>query len=277
LCVQSSAINKKENAPDVTAAAGAVQVYQPLTQNKELTAGAQVKPLRFGGLRKNVMSISFIFGILGIIGGLLCAAGDILFDLKGSDNIKSGPSGMIDSNWLKMSEWRFRASIAAAALGAPLCVLGYLGMSRQLSLNSPALGTTFLIFAVIGSCGGFFIHAILCCNPIIRKTLTKSGVEDSAQFELFTKLFSAIIVPFIIMFCSLVILTSFIVIYAIITGYLIVPFVFVLLNPPGLMLIGWLFRLINKRLFCDLPGIIMPSVGIAMIGLMTAISAYYNG
>jgi len=31
----------------------------------------------------------------------------------------------------------------------------------------------------------------------------------------------------------------------------------------------------NNLVFSDLPGIIMPSLGIAMIGLMTAISAYH--
>jgi hypothetical protein len=198
----------------------------------------------------------------------------VLFDLKGNSNIKSGPMGIIDSNWLKMHECRFRASILAASLGVPLYLLGFLGMSRQLSLNNSVLGTSFLLFAVIGSCGGLFIHAFLCCFPIIRKTLTNNRVEDNVQYELFSKLFSAINIPFITMFCSLVIVTSLILIYSILANYLNVPFIFVFINPLGLMLVGWLFRKINIQLFCDLPGIIMPSVGIAMIGLQTAISAY---
>jgi len=37
----------------------------------------------------------FVFGIFGIIGGLLCASADILFDLKGKNNIKSGPAKMM--------------------------------------------------------------------------------------------------------------------------------------------------------------------------------------
>jgi len=77
------------------------------------------------------------------------------------------------------------------------------------------------------------------------------------------------------MFFNLVIATSLTLIYAIIKNYFNVPFVFVVINPLGLMLVGWLFRLINKRVFSDLPGIIMPSIGVAMIGLMTAISAYH--
>lgn len=218
--------------------------------------------------------MEFTFGILGIVGGLLCAVGDIFLDFKGKGNEKTGPAGIIDSNWLKMPEWRFRISILLAALGVPLYLLGFLGMSGQLALSNISLGTMFLVFSVIGSCGGFFIHAILCCFPIIRKTLTKNKVEDNIQNELFAKIFSAIKIPFIVMFCSLVIVTSIILIYSIIKGYLNVPLVFVVLNPLGLTLIGWMFRLINKEIFSDLPGIIMPSVGIAMVGLMTVISTY---
>jgi len=84
---------------------------------------------------------------------------------------------------------------------------------------------------------------------------------------------NAVKIPLIIMFFSLVIATSMTLIYAIVSGYLNVPYAFVVLNPLGLMLIGWLFRIINRRVFSDLPGIIMPSMGIAMIGLMAAISA----
>ena len=50
-----------------------------------------------------------LFSILGLCGGLLCCVGDILFDLKGAGNEKLGTSKNIDSNWMKMSEWRFGA------------------------------------------------------------------------------------------------------------------------------------------------------------------------
>lgn len=219
--------------------------------------------------------MDFIFGILGFAGGLLCAVGDILFDLKGKGNVKSGPASILDSNWMKMPEWRFRASILMAALGVPLYLLGFIGMSRQLSIGNSALGTAFLVFAAIGSCGGFFIHAMVCCFPIMRKSLTKSGVDDNAQYEMFGKVFNAIKIPFIAMFCSLVVATSVVLIVAILVGCLQVPLVFVALNPLALMLIGLVFRLIDKERFADLPGIIMPSLGIAMIGLMAAISAWH--
>lgn len=118
-----------------------------------------------------------------------------------------------------------------------------------------------------------FIHATVCLIPIISKTLNKHGVSKDIINIICSKIYNAVKIPLAVMFCSLVIATSITLIYAILRNYLNVPLIFVVLNPLVLMLIGWLFRLINKRIFSDLPGIIMPSVGIAMIGLMTVISA----
>lgn len=213
--------------------------------------------------------MDYVFGILGIIGGLLCAVGDILLDLKGKDNIKSGPAGIIDSNWKIMSEWRFNASILLAASGVPLYLLGFLGMTNQLAQSNKTVATTFLVFSVVGASGGLFIHATVCLMPIICKTLNQSGTNEDIIEAVCNKIFRAVKIPLVVMFSSLVIATTVTLVYAIIKGYLNIPVVFVILNPLGLMLIGLLFRLINKRVFSDLPGIIMPSVGIAMIGLMT--------
>lgn len=58
--------------------------------------------------------MNMLFSILGLSGGILCAIGDILFDLKGRGNKKLGTSKNIDSNWIHMAYWRFGASILAA-------------------------------------------------------------------------------------------------------------------------------------------------------------------
>ena len=215
----------------------------------------------------------FVFGIFGIIGGLLCASADILFDLKGKNNIKSGPAKIIDSNWQIMSEWRFNASILVAAIGVPLNFFGFLGMANQLAQSNKTMAMAFLVFSVVGASGGLFIHASVCLIPIISKALTKDEVNKDIIESVIGKIYNAVKIPLFIMFFSLVIATSAVLIYAIIRKYINVPFVFVIFNPIGLIMIGWLFRLINMKIFSDLPSIIMPSVGIAMIGLMTAITA----
>jgi len=217
--------------------------------------------------------INYVFGIFGIIGGLLCAIGDILLDLKGKNNVKSGQPKIIDSNWLIMSEWRFRVSIFFAALGVPLFLLGFLGMANHLAQSNKTVAMTFLIFSIIGASGGLFIHALLCIMPIICKTLTNDGVKKDIIETVCNKIYYAIKIPLISIFFSLTICTSITLIYAIIKNYLNVPLIFVILNPLGLIIIGLPFRLINKRIFADLPGIIMPSMGISMIGLMTTFAA----
>ena len=49
--------------------------------------------------------MNLIFSIMGLVGGLLCCTGYLLFDLKGQGNEKLGTSKNIDSNWSKMSEY----------------------------------------------------------------------------------------------------------------------------------------------------------------------------
>lgn len=57
-------------------------------------------------------------------------------------------------------------------------------------------------------------------------------------------------------------------IIAILTGCLAVPTWFALLNSIIFLIIGVTFRKINPKVFQDLPGIIMPSMGLAMLGLI---------
>jgi hypothetical protein len=106
----------------------------------------------------------FLFGIFGITGGLFCAFADILLDLKGKNNIKSGPAKIIDSNWQIMSEWRFNASISIAALGVPMYLLGFLGMANQLAQNNKTVSMIFLIFSIIGYPAGCLstLHYVSC-------------------------------------------------------------------------------------------------------------------
>ena len=39
--------------------------------------------------------MNLIFSIMGLVGGLLCCAGDLLFDLKGKGNKKLGTSKIL--------------------------------------------------------------------------------------------------------------------------------------------------------------------------------------
>lgn len=80
-----------------------------------------------------------IFSILGLTGGVLCAIGDILFDLKGKGNKKPGTSGNIDSSWEHMSYWRFGASILTAFAGDMLLGFGFLSLVNQIRPTNAVL------------------------------------------------------------------------------------------------------------------------------------------
>lgn len=215
--------------------------------------------------------MNVIFGVMGFIGGILCAVGDILFDLKGRDNKKLGTSGNIDSNWEKMSYWRFRASIMCAFAGDILAGFGYFSLVRQISETNTTLSVVTAVLCYIGVIGGFFVHSALCIQPIIYKKIMETGNFRLADDTL-EQYYKAVMPPFLIGYGSML-AGAVCVIIAILTGALSVPKWFILLNPIVFLIVGVVFRKINPDKFYDLPGIIMPSMGLAMLGLIAMVSA----
>lgn len=110
-----------------------------------------------------------VFSVFGLIGGLLCCTGDILFDLKGKENEKLGTSKNIDSNWLKMADWRFGLSIALAMIGDALVGLGFYSIGMQIAETHSLLGYMTIGFGYFGAMAGIFIHAFLCVQAQIYK------------------------------------------------------------------------------------------------------------
>lgn len=79
--------------------------------------------------------------------------------------------------------------------------------------------------------------------------------------------YKTIIFPFFLIYCVLMI-ADICVAVAVLNGALGVPKWMDLLNSIVFLIIGVLFRKINPDKFQDLPGIIMPSLGLAMIGVI---------
>ncbi len=210
--------------------------------------------------------MDFTFGIIGLMGGVLCAIADILLDLKGRNNKKIGKHKIMDSNWVEMAGWRFPMSITIAAIAVPMYYMGIIAMKNQLQATSSFLANIFWISGTIGAIGGLFIHATLCYFPMIYKRLYKENSIKLAE-DMIDEIFRSIKIPFIVLFILLTVVTSVIIIIAIFKNYLMVPIYFIILNPLGLTIIGILLRKIEPRVFSDLPGICMPSLGLGMIGL----------
>ena len=212
--------------------------------------------------------MNLIFSIMALIGGLLCCVGDLLFDLKGKGNKKLGTSKNIDSNWSKMSEWRFGLSIIFAMFGVILLGFGFYAIANMIRENNVILSNLILITGFIGCIGGLFIHSMLCIQAVIYKRITDNG---KINFELADNtlegFYKAIIFPFMLIYCVLMI-ADICVAVAVLNGALSVPKWMALLNSIVFLIIGVLFRKINPDKFQDLPGIIMPSLGLAMIGVI---------
>ena len=216
------------------------------------------------------MEVNIIFGILGIAGGILCAAGDMLFDLKGKGNKKLGTSGNIDSNWLKMPYWRFNASILAAFLGDALIGFGFYSLVSQMKDVSGGLAAVTAVCAYVSVIAGFFIHTVLCIQPIIYKKIMETDNFKLADDTL-EAYYKAVIPPFLIGYLFMLV-AAICVIAAILKGFLDVPKWFALLNPFVFLLIGVGLRKIKPEWFYDLPGIVMPSLGMGMFGLIAIVN-----
>ena len=218
--------------------------------------------------------MNLIFSIMGLVGGLLCCIGDILFDLKGKGNKKLGTSKNIDSNWSKMSEWRFKLSIICAMFGVILIGFGFYAIADMIREKSLLLSNLILITGFIGCIGGLFIHSMLCVQAVIYKRITNNG---KTNFEIADNTlegyYKTILPSFILLYCVLMI-ADICIIIAVLNGSLGVPKWMALLNSIVFLLVGVLFRKINPNKFHDLPGIIMPSLGLAMTGLI-GIVAYF--
>lgn len=207
-----------------------------------------------------------VFSISGLIGGLLCCTGDILFDLKGKGNEKLGTSKNIDSNWSKMADWRFGLSIALAMIGDALVGLGFYSIGMQIAETHSLLGYMTIGFGYLGAMAGIFIHAFLCVQALIYKGAMIHGNLQIAD-DILEKLYKQITPTFFTGYISLLVPTVLVII-AILNGALDVPKICVLLNPIVFLIIGTTCRKIDPVKFLDLPGIIMPSFGLSMFGLI---------
>ena len=219
--------------------------------------------------------MNLIFSIMALVGGLLCCVGDILFDLKGRGNKKLGTSKNIDSNWSKMSEVRFKLSIIFAMFGVILIGFGFYAIADMVRENNIILSNLILITGFIGCVGGLFIHSLLCIQAVIYKRITDNG---KTNFEIADNtlegFYKTIMFPFMLLYVVFM-LADILVSVSVLTGALNVPKLMALLNSVVFLIIGVLFRKINPDKFQDLPGIIMPSLGLAMMGVI-GIVAYLN-
>lgn len=215
--------------------------------------------------------MNLIFSILGVLGGLFTSTGDILLDLKGKGNQKLGTSKNIDSNWLNMSEWRFRVSVLCGLIGCPMGGLGLVSLANQIEPSWSGLAFVLKLSAFIGTMGAFLIHSFLSIQPIIYKRIMKTNQFELAD-EVLEGLYKAIRIPFFTLYVVIGIIPTVCVIIAVLNGCLQVPVWMIFMNPIVTSIIGWILRAVNKDIFYDMPAIIMSSVGTSLLNVIGIVS-----
>lgn len=134
------------------------------------------------------------------------------------------------------------------------------------------MGTLAAIIAVCGYVSviaGFFIHTVLCIQPIIYKKIMETDNFKLADDTL-NAYYKAVLAPFFIGYGFMLVATICVII-AIVKSFLSVPVWFVLLNPFAFLLVGVSLRKIKPEWFYDLPGIILPSLGMGMFGIIAVV------
>ena len=150
--------------------------------------------------------------------------------------------------------------------------LGFMAMADQIHFVSLHLANVMWMVGLFGCAGGAFIHIIICLFPVIYKTMQPYHKLDEID-RVINGVYNAVKVPFWICYTLLVGVSSLIVMYATFRGYLHLSYWMMLLTPLSTTLIGLILRVIFPRTCYDLPGIILPSTGIGMIGLLAIINA----
>mgnify|MGYP004526323821 CR=1 FL=1 len=130
------------------------------------------------------------------------------------------------------------------------------------------MSNLILITGFIGCIGGLFIHSLLCIQAVIYKRITDNGkINFEIADNTLESFYKAVMFPFILIYCILMI-ADICVLIAVLSGALGVPKWMAILNSVVFLIVGVLFRKINPKKFQNLPGIIMPSLGLAMIGVI---------
>lgn len=217
------------------------------------------------------MELNLVYSIMGLLGGITCAIGDLLLDLKGKDNVKLNESLFIESNWTKMANERFKISIILGFFGSFMCSFGVYSIARQIFAQNENLAEVLFIVTILLAMTGFFVHTFCCIVPITYKAIMKGENFELAN-DTIEAIFDAIKILFFVLYAFILLVPTGIIIYCILNGLLSVPNWFVLLNPIVFLIIGVLARKISPKYCYDLPGIVMPSLGIGMFGLIGIIN-----
>lgn len=182
--------------------------------------------------------------LFGIVSMALFMIGDWLLDVKGSGNKEIGL--FVNSNWTKMSMWRFEASILLAAAAMPLLWISIRELRHMVEdvcdRNSYGNAPTIMkrLFGVSSAAcliSVLFIHIMCCLMPIIFKGAY--GLENTFEQAagITNKVGTYILVPFMLYYLVTDIGMSVVMVYLILTKRFSLPKWMLFFNPAGGLLL----------------------------------------
>ncbi|MCD7822508.1 MAG: hypothetical protein LUG86_00560 [Oscillospiraceae bacterium] len=186
--------------------------------------------------------------ILGIFAFILFMIGDWLLDMKSVGNVTTG---IVESDWVSMSMWRFEASILLAAAAMPFYWVG-IHAAKEIVTEGLRNGTKwdkrmskmFCIGANAGLISFLFIHIMCCLFPIVFKCIYAETGDSLMATNLVNRSAAYIMLPFAAYYAVADGCISAGWIYMAWTGKLKLKKWQVLFCPLCTLLIGFVFNLI---------------------------------
>ncbi len=213
------------------------------------------------------MNYYTVFGIIGIISGVLCAQADVPLAWSGrkEDAVDTKAVGKISPWWTQVSEKHFDRSFWLSCIVQPGTYLTTWFLAELISTNNIVLGLLLKICTFIGAYTGLLFHAAACIKPLVYQAIAKEVSAETVQ-----KAMDAVDkypkVPSLISGIILFLAETVIVMIAILTNALDVPKWFVLLNPIGALPILMLSRKLNLKIGGAL------GIGFALFGIVLTVA-----
>lgn len=177
------------------------------------------------------MNHYIIFGIFGILSGLLCALADVPLVKPG----KPDPNEKLSANgvqpwWAQVPAKRFTAAFWLSCLGQPGTYITMWLLADLIAKGNASLALALRINTFIGCYTGLLCHGIYCMKPLLYQKLS-GKMSDQESAAVMQSMDPLVNIPAIIGFMSLWLGSTVIVAIAIVTGALAVPKLCLLLNP----------------------------------------------
>ena len=212
------------------------------------------------------MNVYVATGIIGLISSFAAALADVPL-VNPKEKYDQIPGKHPVKWWRDVTDKRFELSFWLSFLGQPGTYLVMWMLAVLISKNSSGLGLALKINTFIGCYTGLLCHVVYCMKPLLYRRLYKK-LNDKEVEEAFSALDKVSQIPMTIGFVTLWLVTTIIVVSAIICGALEVPKICLLINPVT----STAFLLILKK--CNVRIIGALGVGFMMFSILLIIAGF---